>query len=113
MPYNMIYGLTADIGGTRNASNSPDRTNYFEQVPAEYLERMLWTHKERMALPVIDEDVFGKEREVVKEELRQRVLAPPYGRFQRFVLAENAFDVLPQRRPGIGSIEELGFRHSG
>lgn len=107
MPYNMIYGLTADIGGTRNASNSPDRTNYFEQVPAEYLERMLWTHKERMALPVIDEDVFGKEREVVKEELRQRVLAPPYGRFQRFVLAENAFDVLPQRRPGIGSIEEL------
>ncbi|WP_235902282.1 M16 family metallopeptidase [Pontixanthobacter gangjinensis] len=107
MPYNMIYGLTADIGGTRNASNSPDRTNYYEQVPAEYLEAMLWTHKERMALPVIDEDVFGKERDVVKEELRQRVLAPPYGRFQRFVLAENAFDVLPQRRPGIGSIEEL------
>ncbi|MXO89344.1 M16 family metallopeptidase [Pontixanthobacter aquaemixtae] len=107
MPYNMIYGLTADIGGTRNASNSPDRTNYYEQVPAEYLEAMLWTHKERMALPVVDQDVFDKEREVVKEELRQRVLAPPYGRFQRFVLPENSFDVLPQRRPGIGSIEDL------
>ena len=107
MPYNIIYDLTADVGGTRNASNSPDRTNYFEQVPAEYLETMLWTHKERMALPVIDQEVFEKERDVVKEELRQRVLAPPYGRFQRFVLAENSFDVLPQRRPGIGSIEEL------
>ncbi|WP_114520717.1 pitrilysin family protein [Altererythrobacter sp. ZODW24] len=107
MPYNMIYGLTADIGGTRNASNSPDRTNYFETVPAQYLERMLWTHKERMALTVVDDDVFETERGVVKEELRQRVLAPPYGRFSRFVLPENSYDVLPQRRPGIGSIEEL------
>ena len=107
MPYNMIYGLTADIGGTRNASNGTDRTNYYEQVPAEYLEAMLWTHRERMAFPVVDQEVFETERGVVKEELRQRVLAPPYGRFSRFVLPEVAFDVLPHRRPGIGSIEEL------
>ena len=107
MPYNMIYGLTADVGGTRNASTGSDRTNYYETVPAEYLETMLWTHRERMFKPVIDQQVFDSEREVVKEELRQRVLAPPYGRFQRFVIAENAYDVLPQRRPGIGSIEDL------
>ena len=107
MPYNMIYGLTADIGGTRNASNWIDRTNYFEQVPAAYLETMLWTHRERMAKVVVDEEVFETERDVVKEELRQRVLAPPYGRLQRFVFPENAFDVMPHRRPGIGSIEDL------
>ncbi|MEL7728076.1 pitrilysin family protein [Citromicrobium bathyomarinum] len=107
MPYNMIYGLTADVGGTRNASTGSDRTNYYETVPAEYLETMLWTHRERMFKPVIDQQVFESEREVVKEELRQRVLAPPYGRLQRFVIAENAYDVLPQRRPGIGSIEDL------
>ncbi|WP_128891868.1 pitrilysin family protein [Erythrobacter sp. HKB08] len=107
MPYNMIYGLTADIGGTRNASNGTDRTNYYEQVPAAYLEQMLWTHRERMAFPVVDDEVFNRERDVVKEELRQRVLAPPYGRFQRFVIPENAYDVLPHRRPGIGSIEDL------
>ena len=107
MPYNMIYGLTADVGGTRNASTGSDRTNYYETVPAEYLETMLWTHRERMFKPVIDQEVFDSEREVVKEELRQRVLAPPYGRLQRFVIAENAYDVLPQRRPGIGSIEDL------
>ena len=107
MPYNMIYGLTADVGGTRNASTGSDRTNYYETVPAQYLETMLWTHRERMFKPVIDQDVFDKERDVVKEELRQRVLAPPYGRFARFVLPENTYDVLPQRRPGIGSIEEL------
>jgi len=68
---------------------------------------MLWTHRERMALPVVDSVVFEKERSVVKEELRQRVLAPPYGRLQRFVIPENGFDVLPIRRPGIGSIEDL------
>jgi len=107
MPYNMIYGLTADIGGTRNASNSVDRTNYHEQVPAEYLETMLWTHRERMAFPVIDDQVFDSERDVVKEELRTRVLAPPYGRFARFVLPENTYDTLPHRRPSIGSLEDL------
>ncbi|QFT76853.1 pitrilysin family protein [Erythrobacter sp. THAF29] len=107
MPYNMIYGLTADIGGTRNASNWIDRTNYYEQVPAQYLETMLWTHRERMAKVVVDEEVFETERGVVKEELRQRVLAPPYGRLFRFVVPENVYDVMPHRRPGIGSIEDL------
>ena len=86
MPYNMIYDLTADVGGTRNASNGTDRTNYFETVPAQYLEAMLWTHRERMAFPVVDDDVFETERSVVKEEYRTRVLAPPYGLLSRVVL---------------------------
>ena len=106
MPYGMVNRLTEDVGGQRNASNWVDRTNYYETVPAQYLETMLWTHRERMAFPVVDETVFENERSVVKEELRQRVLAPPYGRL-RFVVAENAYDVLPMRRPGIGSIEDL------
>ncbi|MDE1467633.1 M16 family metallopeptidase [Aurantiacibacter sp. D1-12] len=107
MPYNMIYDLTADVGGTRNASNGTDRTNYFETVPAQYLETMLWTHRERMYFPVVDDEVFETERNVVKEEYRTRVLAPPYGILQRLVLAENAYDDLPHRRPGIGSMEDL------
>ncbi|MEO6388161.1 MAG: pitrilysin family protein [Croceibacterium sp.] len=107
MPYNMINRLTEDVGGQRNASTGDDRTNYYEIVPAEYLETMLWTHAERMARPVVDEEVFERERSIVKEELRQRVLAPPYGIMQRFLFAENAYDVLPHRRPGIGSIEQL------
>jgi zinc protease len=106
MPFNMIVGLTEDVGGIRNASTWYDRTNYYEIVPARYLETMLWTHAERMALPVVDEQVFETERNVVKEELRQRVLAPPYGRL-RFLLNENSWDKMPHRRPGIGSIEDL------
>ena len=107
MPYNMIYDLTADVGGTRNASNGTDRTNYFETVPAEYLETMLWTHRERMAFPVVDDQVFETERDVVKEEYRTRVLAPPYGLFGRVVVPEVAYDSLPHRRPGIGSMADL------
>ncbi|HEY1124322.1 MAG TPA: pitrilysin family protein [Sphingobium sp.] len=107
MPYNMINRLTEDVGGQRNASTGGDRTNYYEIVPAEYLETMLWTHAERMARPVVDDEVFERERSIVKEELRQRVLAPPYGIMQRYLLAENAYDVLPHRRSGIGSIEQL------
>lgn len=107
IPYNLIYSLTADVGGVRNASNWVDRTNYWEQVPAQYLETMVWTHAERMARLVIDEEVFEAEREVVKQELRQRVLAPPYERLQRIIIPENAFDHLPHRRPGIGTLKDL------
>ena len=113
MPYNLIYSLTADVGGTRNATTNSDRTNYYEQVPAEYLETMLWTHKERMALPVVDEQVFESERGVVKEEFRQRVAAQPYGPFGSLVIPENVYDVLPQRRPTIGSIEQLDSAELG
>lgn len=106
MPYNMINRLVEDVGGDRNASTASDRTNYYESVPARYLETMLWTHAERMARPVIDPQVFETERNVVKEEYRQGVLAPPYGRL-RLLVTENGWDVLPHRRPTIGSIEQL------
>ncbi|MHA3840445.1 M16 family metallopeptidase [Sphingomonas aestuarii] len=106
MPYNMINRLTENVGGQRNASVWFDRTNYYEIVPAQYLETMLWTHAERMARPVVDADVFETERNVVKEEYRQRVLAPPYGRL-RLVMDENSYDTMPHRRPGIGSLDQL------
>ena len=106
MPYNMINRLVEDVGGDRNASTSSDRTNYYESVPARYLETMLWTHAERMARPVIDPQVFETERNVVKEEFRQGVLTPPYGRL-RLLVTDNAFDVSPHRRSTIGNIEQL------
>jgi zinc protease len=106
MPYNMVNRLAEDVGGTRNASTGYDRTNYFEIVPAPYLETLLWTHAERMARPVVDAEVFETERKVVKEELRENVISPPYGRM-RLVLAENGWDRMPHRRPGIGNVEQL------
>jgi len=56
---------------------------------------------------VVDEEVFKSERDVVKEELRQRVLADPYGRFIRFAIPQASYTTHPYKRPGIGSIDEL------
>jgi zinc protease len=107
IPYGQISTWVENAGGTRNASTGQDFTNYYETVPPEYLETMLWTHAERMARPVVDQDVFDAERSIVKEELRQRVYAPPYGRLGRFVIGDNSFDESIYRRSVIGSIEEL------
>jgi len=107
LPYGQISTIVENAGGTRNASTGQDFTNYYETVPPQYLETMLWTHAERMARPVVDDAVFQAERSIVKEELRQRVLAPPYGRFGRFVIGDNSYDESIYRRAVIGSIEEL------
>ncbi|CAN5120186.1 pitrilysin family protein [soil metagenome] len=107
LPYGQISTMVENAGGTRNASTGQDRTNYYETVPPQYLEQMLWTHAERMARPVVDQAVFEAERSIVKEELRQNVLAPPYGRFGRFVIGDNSVDDSIYRRSVIGSIEQL------
>lgn len=107
LPYGQISTIVENAGGTRNASTGQDFTNYYETVPPQYLEQMLWTHAERMARPVVDQEVFDTERSIVQEELRQRVYAPPYGRLQRFVIGDNSFDESIYRRSVIGSLEEL------
>ncbi len=99
--------LTEDAGGFNNASTWNDFTNYYETVPANHLERVLWGEAERMGTLVIDDASFASEREVVKEELRQRVLGAPYGKLFSFYLPQSMFDVHPYGRPGIGSIEDL------
>lgn len=96
-----------EAGGSRNASTSPDVTSYYETVPASRLEAMLWAHAERMGRSVLDQSVFDAERSIVKEEMRQRVLATPYGRLQRYILFENAFQTHPYARSGIGTVGDL------
>ncbi|HEV2862962.1 MAG TPA: pitrilysin family protein [Pyrinomonadaceae bacterium] len=98
--------LTEDVGGMNNASTYDDFTNYYEVVPSNYLETLLWAEAERMGSLNVDAKNFGTERDVVKEEFNSRVLAPPYGRLF-YAIEKNSFAVHPYRRPGIGSIENL------
>jgi len=107
MPSEMLDRLTEDVGGFNNASTADDYTNYYETVPANHLERILWAEAERMGSLVVDEGTFHSERDVVIEELRQRILAAPYGRLMGLYAAQANFDVHPYGRPGIGSIEDL------
>lgn len=96
-----------EAGGTRNASTGSDTTNYYETVPASRLEAMLWAHAERMGRSVLDQSVFEAERNIVKEEMRQRVLAEPYGRLIRYHLFQNSFIDHPYQRSGIGTMGDL------
>jgi zinc protease len=94
-------------GGTRNASTGADTTNYYETVPANQVEAMLWAHAERMGRSVLDQQVFEAERSIVQEEMRQRVLSQPYGRLQRYYTFDTGFTGHPYRRSGIGTIADL------
>ncbi len=107
MPEQFFDRLTEDVGGFNNASTYDDFTNYYEVVPANHLERVLWAEADRMGSLVVNEASFASERDVVKEELRQRVLASPYGRLFYLYLNQTNYDVHPYGRPGIGSIEDL------
>jgi zinc protease len=98
--------LTEDVGGHNNASTNDDFTNYFEAIPSNHLQRLLWAEAERMAYLTVDDGSFKSERAVVEEELRQRVLASPYGRLFNAV-PKDSYLKHPYKRPGIGSIEEL------
>ena len=106
MKSEMMDRLTEDVGGFNNAFTSDDVTVYFEVVPSNYLETLIWAEADRLSGLNVDDPNFKSERDVVKEEYRQGVLAPPYGRFE-YLLQEKSFLEHPYKRPTIGSIEDL------
>jgi zinc protease len=106
MKSEMMDRLTEDVGGFNNASTFDDSTAYYEVVPSNYLQTLLWAEAERLGSLTVDETNFKSERDVVKEEYRFRIDAPPYGRLF-YALETNSFTKHPYRRPGIGSIEQL------
>ncbi|MEP6669401.1 MAG: pitrilysin family protein [Chthoniobacter sp.] len=106
MPAEFLDRLTEDVGGENNAYTADDVTVFHETVPANNLERLLWAEAERLSALTVDVHNFTLEREVVKEEYRQRILAEPYGEFGEFIQKKSFLDH-PYKRPTIGNIAEL------
>ncbi len=106
MPSEFLDRLTEDVGGENNAFTADDMTVYHEVVPSNHLQRLLWAEAERLGSLTVDARNFTLEREVVKEEYRQRVLAEPYGEFGELI-QKLSFTEHPYKRPTIGNIEEL------
>lgn len=102
-----VTEAVTEIGGSTNASTLFDYTDYYMTVPANQLQAMLWIEGERLRNLVVDEKRLQSERDVVKEELRQRILSQPYGRILYMLLPAFTFDGHPYGRPIGGSIEEL------
>src|SRR5215204_1440845 len=107
MKSEMFDRLTEDVGGYNNASTFDDYTNYYEVVPSNYLQTLLWAESDRMVNLNVDEATFVSERDVVKEEFRFRILSQPYGRLFGQYLEKLSFTTHPYRRPGIGNLDEL------
>jgi zinc protease len=80
-PKMMHIKLINASGGVLNGSTHYDLTNYFEAVPSNALERILWLEADRMRSLKVDEENLSNQRDVVKEEVRVNVLNEPYGGF--------------------------------
>ncbi len=95
-----------NAGGALNANTSQDRTFYYELLPSNQLELGLWLESERMLHAKVEMVGIETQREVVKEEKRQRVDNQPYGTLFQETL-DHAFDVHPYSWAPIGSMEDL------
>ena len=97
------------VGANLNGSTTPDRTNYWENVPSNYLELALWLESDRMGflLDALDQKAFDIQRDVVKNERRQSYENRPYG-MAYLTLQPTVFPPPhPYNWPTIGSQEDL------
>ena len=97
------------VGGDNNASTSEDRTNYFKTLPVNQLERMLWLESDRMGFlpPAISQKSLDTQRDVVKNERRQRMDNKPYAKGYELTLSAIYPPTHPYSWPVIGSMEDL------
>ena len=98
--------LIQSNGGALNANTSNDRTFYYEILPSNQLELGLWMESERMLHAKIDQVGVDTQREVVKEEKRQRVDNQPYASFLSEMF-KRAFTQHNYRWVPIGSMDHL------
>ena len=96
-------------GANNNGSTTEDRTNYYESMPSNALPLALWLDADRMGhlLPVMDQAKLDLQRDVVKNERRQRVDNVPYGKWRETVLAALYPPNHPYHWPVIGSMDDL------
>lgn len=98
-----------EAGGTLNGSTSIDRTNYYESVPANYLELLLWLESDRMGflLPALTQDKLDNQKEVVMNERRQRYENQPYGLAWEVLFSNLFTNDHPYSWPTIGWMEDI------
>lgn len=102
--------MSSRIGGSgANGSTSRDRTNYFQTVPNDALEKMIWAEADKLGffINTVTEAVVAKEKQVVKNEKRQGVDNQPYGH-ANYVVGKNMYpEDHPYNWQVIGSLEDL------
>ncbi|WP_181767632.1 M16 family metallopeptidase [Streptomyces albidus (ex Kaewkla and Franco 2022)] len=103
------FELVQGAGGSLNGSTSFERTNYYETMPAHELELALWLEADRMGslLTALDDESMENQRDVVKNERRQRYDNVPYGTAFEKLTAMSYPDGHPYHHTPIGSMADL------
>ncbi|MEU8351468.1 MULTISPECIES: pitrilysin family protein [Streptomyces] len=103
------FELVQGAGGSLNGTTSFERTNYYETMPAHQLELALWLEADRMGslLSALDEESLENQRDVVKNERRQRYDNVPYGTAFEKLTAMAYPEGHPYHHTPIGSMADL------
>ena len=109
VPVGAFDQMLEAAGANNNGSTTEDRTNYYETLPSNALQLALWLDADRMGflLPTMDLPKVNLQRDVVKNERRQRVDNQPYGRADEIILAALYPKSHPYSWPVIGSMADL------
>jgi zinc protease len=109
VPYGVHDRLTEGVGGNNNGTTNRDRTTYYETEPSNYLETALWLESDRMGylLDTLDVAKLDAQRDIVKNERRQRMDNQPYGLVDEIIPRTLYRAGHPYSWPVIGSMADL------
>ncbi|MHA7059807.1 M16 family metallopeptidase [Aquimarina sp. M1] len=109
VPQDQFFKKIQDVGGTLNGGTWQDGTIYYEVVPKNAMETVMWLESDRMGFLIntVTESAFNNQQEVVQNEKRQRVDNNPYGHTS-WVIDKNIFpEGHPYNWQVIGELEDL------
>ena len=113
IPKNGHFELVERAGGSLNATTWFDRTNYYQSLPSHQMELALWLESDRMGwlVPALTQETLDNQREVVKNEKRQRYDNQPYGDWDERLHAMVFPPEHPYHHAVIGSMSGPGRGH--
>jgi zinc protease len=109
VPKEMHFKYIQESGGSLNGSTSFDRTNYYEKVPANFLDLILWLESDRMGnfLPALTQEKLDNQISVVKNERLERYDNQPYGLAWELIVSNLFPEGHPYSWPTIGFLNDI------
>ena len=109
VPKEMHFRYIQEAGGSLNGSTSFDRTNYYEKVPSNFLELILWLESDRMCklLPSLTQEKLNNQVEVVRNERLERYDNQPYGLAWEILIKNLYPEGHPYSWPTIGHLDDM------
>lgn len=108
----MHFRFIQEVGGSLNGSTNTDRTNYYEKVPSNYLELVLWLESDRMGylLPALSEEKLKNQIDVVRNERLERYENQPYGLAWEIITSNLYPKGHPYSWPTIGFMRDINYK---